>query len=34
MMDGRGEPRHQPIGMLPMIAQLIDEGRQPGRMPA
>jgi hypothetical protein len=25
-MDGLGEPRHQPIGMLPMIAHLIDEG--------
>lgn len=26
-MDGRGEPRDQPIGMLPTIAHLIDEGR-------
>lgn len=25
-MHGRGEPRHQPIGMLPTIAHLIDEG--------
>jgi len=25
-MDGLGEPRDQPIGMLPMIAHLIDEG--------
>jgi hypothetical protein len=24
--DGRGEPRHQPIGMLATIARLIDEG--------
>lgn len=24
--DGRGEPRHQPIGMLATIAHLIDEG--------
>jgi hypothetical protein len=25
-MDGRGEPRNQPIGMLATIARLIDEG--------
>jgi len=25
-MDGLGEPRDQPIAMLPMIARLIDEG--------
>jgi hypothetical protein len=25
-VDGRGEPRHQPIGMLATIAQLINEG--------
>ena len=25
-MTGRGEPRHQPIGMLPTLARLIDEG--------
>jgi len=25
-MQGRGEPRHQPIAMLPTIAHLIDEG--------
>ena len=25
-VDGRGEPRHQPIAMLPTIARLIDEG--------
>ena len=25
-MDGRGEPRHQPIGMLPTLARLIDQG--------
>jgi hypothetical protein len=25
-MDGLGEPRDQPIGMLPTIAHLIDEG--------
>jgi glutathione S-transferase len=25
-MDGRGEPRPQPIGMLPTIARLIDQG--------
>jgi hypothetical protein len=25
-MDGRGEPRNQPIGMLATIARLIHEG--------
>ena len=25
-MDGRGEPRNQPIGMLPTIARMIDQG--------
>ncbi|MEA2232348.1 MAG: hypothetical protein QOD83_2164 [Solirubrobacteraceae bacterium] len=25
-MDGRGEPRHQPIGILPTIARMIDQG--------
>jgi hypothetical protein len=25
-MDGRGEPSHQPIGMPPTVAQLIDAG--------
>jgi hypothetical protein len=30
-VDGRGEPRWQPISMLPMIASLIDEGLRDGR---